>query len=76
MSKLRKLLNLTAIADECGKSHDAILKSIVRKSGSCLENLRFVIYETLDKAFREFEQEVKDKKKLKHPNIGNLNNKQ
>lgn len=70
MSKLRKILNLKAVADECGKSHDAILKSIIRKSGSCLEDIRFVIYETLDKAFREFEQEVKDKKKIKDVHKG------
>ena len=63
MSKLRTLLNLTAVADERVKSHDTILKSITRKSGSCLEDLRFIIYVTLDKAFKEFEQEVKDKKK-------------
>lgn len=64
MSKLRKLLNLTAVAEEAGKSHDTILKSITRKSGSCLEDLRFVIYVTLDEAFKEFEQEVK--KHTKH----------
>lgn len=63
MSRLRKLLNLKAVADECGKSHDAILKSIVRKSGSCLEDLRFIIYVSLDKAFKEYEQEVKDNRK-------------